>query len=115
MTEPASELVRLESDSIARLSVTERLKLLEDKIVKNVKELMHYDHFGIRILDRRTNKLEVVISSGLTEDALAIEIFSSREGNGISGFVAATGRSYICPDVHRDPRYIPGSTMLAAA
>lgn len=103
-----SELVRLESEAMARMSVTDRLKLLEDKIVKNVKELMRYDHFAIRILDRRTNKLEVVISSGLSAEALSIEIFASREGNGISGYVAGTGRSYICPDVHRDPRYIPG-------
>ena len=37
-----------------------------------------------------------------------MELFASREGNGISGYVAATGRSYICPDVLHDPRYIPG-------
>jgi CheY-like chemotaxis protein len=30
------------------------------------------------------------------------------EANGISGYVAATGRSYICPDVERDPRYVMG-------
>ncbi len=103
-----SELVRLESEAIEKLSVTERLKLLEEKIVRNVKELMRYDHFGIRILDRRTNKLEVVISSGIPQEALSVELFASPEGNGISGYVAATGRSYICPDVQRDPRYIPG-------
>lgn len=103
-----NELVRLESDLIGRLSATERLKVLQDKIVHNVRELMHYDHFAIRLLDRRTNKLEVVMSSGLSPEALAVELFANREGNGISGFVAATGRSYICPDVHRDPRYIAG-------
>jgi two-component system, sensor histidine kinase SagS len=103
-----SELVRLESESMAKLTVTQRLALLEDKIVRYVKDLMHYDHFAIRILDRRTNKLEVVISSGLPPEALAVEIFASRENNGISGHVAATGRSYICPDVQRDPRYILG-------
>ncbi len=102
------ELVRLESDLIARLSATERLKVLEDKIVHNVRELMHYDHFAIRILDRRSNKLEVVMSSGFSPEALSVELFANKEGNGISGFVAATGRSYICPDVQRDPRYIHG-------
>ncbi len=110
-----SELVRLESDNIARLAVTERLKLLEDKIVRNVKELMHYDHFAIRVLDRRTNKLEVVISSGLPPEALGVELLASREGNGISGYVAATGRSYICPDVQRDPRYVSGLTQARSS
>src|SRR5476651_761283 len=69
---------------------------------------MHFDHFAIRLLDRKTNKLEMVISAGLPTDALNIELFALGEGNGISGFVAATGRSYICPDVERDPRYVLG-------
>ena len=50
----------------------------------------------------------MVISAGLPSDALNIELFAQGEGNGISGYVAATGRSYICPDVERDPRYVTG-------
>jgi CheY-like chemotaxis protein len=69
---------------------------------------MHFDHFAIRLLDRKSNKLELVISAGLPTDALNIELFVSPESNGISGFVASTGRSYICPDVERDPRYVQG-------
>jgi CheY-like chemotaxis protein len=69
---------------------------------------MHFDHFAIRLLDRKTNKLEMVISVGLPAEAVNIELFAEPEGNGISGYVAATGRSYICPDVDRDPRYVMG-------
>jgi CheY-like chemotaxis protein len=50
----------------------------------------------------------MVISNGLPAEAVNIELFTEPEGNGISGYVAATGRSYICPDVERDPRYIFG-------
>jgi CheY-like chemotaxis protein/putative methionine-R-sulfoxide reductase with GAF domain len=102
------ELVRLEADAMSKLNVAERLKLLEEKIVSYTKELMHFDHFAIRLLDRRTNKLEVVISAGLPPEAVNIELFAEPEGNGISGYVAATGRSYICPDIERDPRYVFG-------
>lgn len=102
------ELVRLESDALAKLNVAERLKVLEDKIISFTRELMHFDHFAIRLLDRRNNKLELVISVGLPPEALAIELYATPENNGISGFVAATGRSYICPDVERDPRYVTG-------
>lgn len=102
------ELVRLESESIAKLGVQARLKLLEDKIIGFTRELMHFDHFAIRVLDRRTNKLEVVISQGLPPEALNIDLYAESEGNGITGFVAATGKSYICPDVERDPRYVIG-------
>ncbi|MDB5328543.1 MAG: putative response regulator receiver protein [Phycisphaerales bacterium] len=103
-----SELVRLESDLVTKMNVTERLKLLEDKIISFTRELMHFDHFAIRLLDRKANRLEMVMSAGLPQDALNVELFSSTEGNGISGYVASTGRSYICPDVERDPRYITG-------
>jgi CheY-like chemotaxis protein len=102
------ELVRLEGDSLARLTVTERLKLLEDKIISYTRELMHFDHFAIRLLDRKSNKLELVISTGLPQEALAVELMALPENNGISGYVASTGRSYICPDVDRDPRYVMG-------
>src|SRR5262249_41687624 len=47
-------------------------------------------------------------SAGLPPEAVNIELYAEPEGNGISGYVAATGRSYICPDVERDPRYVTG-------
>ncbi len=102
------ELVRLEAEALQKLNVGERLKLLEDKIISFTRELMHFDHFAIRLLDRKSKKLELVISAGLPGDALNVELFASTDGNGISGYVAATERSYICPDVERDPRYVTG-------
>jgi len=102
------ELVKLEAESLSKMNVGQRLKLLEDKIISFSRDLMHFDHFAIRLLDRRTNKLEMVISNGLPTEAVNIELFASAESNGISGYVASTGRSYICPDVERDPRYIFG-------
>jgi len=101
-------LVRLEGDTMSRMNVGQRLKLLEDQIISFTKELMHFDHFAIRLLDRKSNKLEVVMSAGLPPEAVNIELFAEPESNGISGYVAATGRSYICPDVERDPRYVMG-------
>ncbi len=102
------ELVRLEADKMSQLDVQQRLRLLEEKIISYTKELMHFDHFAIRLLDRKNNKLEMVISVGLPQDAVNVELFAEPEGNGISGYVAATGRSYICPDIERDPRYVIG-------
>jgi CheY-like chemotaxis protein len=109
------ELVRLEADAMSKLNVQQRLKVLEEKIVSYTKELMHFDHFAIRLLDRKSNKLEVVISVGLPQDAVNIELFAEPEGNGISGYVGATGRSYICPDVERDPRYVMGADQAKSS
>ena len=33
------------------------------------RDLMHFDHFAIRLLDRKNNKLELVISVGLPPEA----------------------------------------------
>ena len=53
------------SRRLSKLNVGQRLKLLEEKIISFTRDLMHFDHFAIRLLDRRTNKLEMVISAGL--------------------------------------------------
>ena len=102
------ELAKIDPDAIAKLSPSQRLKLLQDKIIKYSKDLMHFDHFAIRLLDKRTNKLEVVIAEGLPPEALEIDLYGEPEGNGITGYVAATGRSYICHDTEKDPRYVLG-------
>src|ERR1700728_429691 len=102
------ELVRLEADAMSKMNVGQRLKLLEDKIISFTRDLLHFDHFAIRLVDRKTNKLELVISAGLPSEALGIDLMAESEGNGISGYVGATGRSYICPGVERDPRYVVG-------
>ncbi len=102
------ELVGIDADTIRRLDVPERLALLEDKIIRCTHDLMHFTNFAVRLLDKNTHKLELVLSSGLPPEAQQVEIYASSEGNGISGYVAATGRSYICPDVQHDGRYLRG-------
>ncbi len=102
------ELTQLESESIAKLGPSQRLQLIKDKIIRYSKDLMHFDHFNIRVLDKRTGKLELVIAEGLPSEATEIDLYAQPEGNGISGYVAATGRSYICHDTEKDPRYVLG-------
>lgn len=103
-----TELCRLDADAIRKKHVAERLKLLEDKIVKFSHDLLSFDHLVIRLIDERTGKLELVMARGLPPEAMEIELFAQREGNGIMGYVAATGRSYLCPDISKDRRYVMG-------
>jgi CheY-like chemotaxis protein len=102
------EMMQLDGDSIRKLNVGERLKLIESRIIGYTRELMHFDHFAIRLLNPQSSKLEIVMSAGLPQEALNVELFARPDNNGISGYVAASGRSYICPDVERDPRYVMG-------
>ncbi len=102
------ELAKLEGEAIAKLSPGQRLQLLQDKIIRYSKDLMHFDHFAIRLVDKKSSKLELVIAEGLPREAMEIDLYAQPEGNGISGYVAATGRSYICHDTEKDPRYVLG-------
>ena len=104
------ELARIDHEAVSKLRPSERLKLLQDKIIRYSKDLMQFDHFAVRLLDKRSRKLEVVIAEGLPREALEIDLYARPEGNGISGYVAATGRSYVCHDVEKDPRYVLGLT-----
>jgi two-component system, sensor histidine kinase SagS len=101
------ELVRLEAESISNMTVEQRISLVQDKIIRYARQLLHFDNFVVRILNRRTNQLEILFGVGLPEEE-GIEIFANIEGNGITGHVAATGRSYICNNTASDPRYLPG-------
>lgn len=102
------ELVRLDTEQFTKLDAAQRLGLLEDRIIRFTKDLLHFDNFTILLMDRKSNKLEVALSGGRPQHAERHDIFVSTEENGISGYVAATGRSYNCPDVTKDPRYLPG-------
>lgn len=102
------ELARLDTEAVTKLAPDGRLQLLQDKIIRYSRDLMHFDHFTIRLVDARSTKLEVVIAEGMPGQAIEIDLYANPEGNGISGFVAATGRSYICHDTEKDSRYVLG-------
>jgi two-component system, sensor histidine kinase SagS len=102
------ELVRLDAAKIMNMNIEDRLAFLEEKIVRYMRELLEYDNFAVLLLDRQSNRLEMVIQHGMSEKSKDSDIFASPENNGISGYVAATGRSYICHDTSKDPRYLTG-------
>jgi CheY-like chemotaxis protein len=112
----ARELVRLDTETISQKDAAGRLELLEDRIIRCSRDVLEYHHFALFVLDERTNKLEPLVSEGLDDEEDQLQFFATTEGNGITGYVAATGRSYICHDAKRDPRYIralrnPGSCL----
>lgn len=103
-----AELVRLDPEMVRRYNAHERLKLLETKIVRVAHDLLHFDHFAIRLLDERSGKLELVIGCNLPQEFDSFVIRPALEGHGISGYVAASGRSYVCSEASSDALYLPG-------
>jgi CheY-like chemotaxis protein len=103
-----AELVGLEAEAVRKNNSAERLKALEGRIIRIAHELLSFDHFVIRLIDERSKRLEPVISVGLPREAIDLELLAEEEGNGISGYVAATGRSVVCADAQADERFMPG-------
>jgi CheY-like chemotaxis protein/GAF domain-containing protein len=103
------ELAGLAPDQLAEMSVAERTELLKLNIRRLTRDLLHYEVFEIRLLDPRSSLLEPLLQDGMTPEAAQRELRASPEGNGVTGFVAATGESHLCPDTAEDPLYLPGA------
>jgi CheY-like chemotaxis protein/PAS domain-containing protein len=103
------ELADLTPDELAEMGVEERTDLLKYNIARHMKDLLGLDFIEIRLLDRATNRLIPLLTEGMTPLAANRELFALREGNGVTGYVAATGVSYVCPDTTKDPLYIEGA------
>jgi len=104
-----AELAALDLEHLGEMSVEERIELLKANIRRFTHDLLHYDVVEIRLLDRQTNRLEPLLEDGMTPAAAQRELYAKAEGNGVTGFVAATGKSYVCPDASTDPLYIEGA------
>jgi CheY-like chemotaxis protein/PAS domain-containing protein len=103
------ELADLTPEELAEMSVEDRTELLKYNITKHMKGLLGLDFIEIRLLDRATLRLIPLLTEGMTNTAARRELFAKRENNGVTGFVAATGQSYLCPDTGQDPLYLEGA------
>ena len=109
------ELTQINVSTVKSLNVAQRLQLIEEKVVRYVHELLDMDNFEIRLLDRRTGNLELVIAENLSPLKIGEVIRAEKSGHGICGNVVATGKSYICPDVTQEPLYRPGLDSAASS
>ncbi|MBA4028173.1 MAG: hypothetical protein C0475_03375 [Planctomyces sp.] len=109
------ELVRLDRELVKKMHAADRLRVLEQKIVRYAHDLLHFDHFAIRLTDDRSGKLDLIMCQGLPPAAMEVQLYAQPSGNGISGYVAATGRSYVCHDTSKDPRYVIGIDLARSS
>lgn len=103
------ELADLTPEELSEMGVEERTDLLKFNIARHMRDLMGLDFIEIRLLDRATGKLTPLLTEGMTPLAANRELYARKGGNGVTGFVAATGQSYLCPDTTCDPLYLEGA------
>lgn len=101
-------LADLSPTELADMTVDERIELLKSNIIHYSKDLLQFDVVEIRLLDRQTGKLEPLLAEGMQPEAESRVLYAKQDGNGVTGYVAATGRSYLCNDTTRDSRYLEG-------
>jgi CheY-like chemotaxis protein len=103
------ELGDLSPPELLEMSVQDRVELLKSRIIHYTKDLLEFETVEIRLLDRATQKLEPLLTVGMVPEAQTRELFACPHGNGVTGFVAATGKSYLCEDTTNDPLYLIGA------
>ena len=101
-------LADLSPSELADMTVNERIELLKSNIIHYAKDLLKFDVLEIRLLDRQTGRLEPLLAEGMQPEAEARILFARPEHNGVTGFVASSGRSYWCSDTTKDPLYLEG-------
>jgi len=102
------ELIGLDAETTAGLTIEGRISLVEEHLLRYMHDLLHFDNFAVLLIDKKTNRLEIVLQHGMCERTRDLDLFALPDNNGISGYVAAMGRSYICPDTSKDSRYLTG-------
>jgi two-component system, sensor histidine kinase SagS len=102
------ELADLTPDEVSKMTVEERIELLRANILHCTQDVLQYNVVEIRMLDQNTKQLLPVLAVGMTEEAANRTLRADTVGNGVTGFVAATGKSYLCEDTCKDPLYLEG-------
>ncbi len=103
------ELGDLSALEILDMSIEDRVDLLKSKIVHYTKDLLEFETVEIRLLDKHTKQLDPLLVVGMGSVAADRKLFAEPQNNGVTGFVAATGKSYLCEDITNDPLYLSGA------
>lgn len=104
------ELGDLTPQEVLDMGWEERKELLKSKIVHFTKDLLKFETVEIRLLDHANKKrLVSLLVYGMEQAAVERELFAEPTGNGVTGYVAATGNSYLCLDTAHDPLYLVGN------
>src|SRR5437773_5636990 len=102
------ELADLKPEEIFDMAVEDRIELLKSNILHCTKDLLKFDVVEIRLIDQKTGELIPLLEVGMDNEAVHRVLYAKDSSNGVTGFVAATGKSYLCEDTANDPLYLTG-------
>jgi sigma-B regulation protein RsbU (phosphoserine phosphatase) len=107
----------LEKEVLLEISKTLSAPLDLDEVLeaifRSLRQVVRYAAAAIYLVNRSSQRLELVRDTGYPEGS--DEAFRLSVGEGIVGWVAKTGEAVIVPDVRRDPRYVSASSERFSA
>lgn len=101
-------LADIRPEEIYEMEVEERIELLKDNIIHYTHDLLDFDVIEVRLTDPKTKLMTPLLSVGINSGVAEKPLYARATGNGVTGFVAATGKSYLCEDTTNDPIYLDG-------
>jgi CheY-like chemotaxis protein/GAF domain-containing protein len=103
------ELADLTPEELSQMGIPERIELLKDNVLHYTRDLLNFEVVEVRLLDQKTGRLEPLLAQGMEPEAATRVLYAQPQNNGVTGFVAATGKSYLCEDTTEDPLYLQGA------
>lgn len=109
------QLTDLKPDEIFAMDTQARIDLLKDNIRHYTADLLDVDVIEIRLLEQVSGNLRPLLSVGIDQEAADRQLYARPQGNGVTGYVAATGKSYLCEDAAKDPLYLEAFAGAASS
>lgn len=103
------ELGDMQPDEVVNLTVPDRISLMKEKILNFTREVLEFETVEVRLLEKKTGLLIPLLADGMEPEAAERTLQVGTENNGVTGWVAATRRSYLCKDTAHDKLYLPGA------
>ncbi|MCA9051962.1 MAG: response regulator [Planctomycetaceae bacterium] len=103
------ELGDLSPEEITQMSHSDRVQLLKEKILEYSQDILGFETIEIRVLDPLSNELLPLLEVGMDPEAATRRLYAEEEDNGVTGYVASTGKSHLCRDTKADPHYLQGA------
>lgn len=100
------QLTDLKPDEIFAMDTQARIDLLKDNIRHYTADLLDVSVMEIRLLEQSSRNLMPLLSVGINQEAADRLLYARPQDNGVTGYVAATGKSYLCEDASKDPIYL---------
>jgi PAS domain S-box-containing protein len=102
------KLTDLKPQEVSEMSIEDRIDLLKSNILHCTKDLLNFNVVEVRLLVQATGELIPLLSEGMDQDAIGRPLYAKPTDHGVTGFVASTGKSYLCEDTAEDPLYLTG-------